>query len=108
MCDFDQDEPVGDNLQSLKYKLSKVKELQEEVEKLREMLSNKYAEDWGANLNCVTQWGVGRSGGRKGWRRRLWVRGEGGWEKVWIGEGGGIWVWCPSVWSDICDVAEIV
>ena len=55
MCDFDQDEPVGDNLQSLKYKLSKVKELQEEVEKLREMLSNKYAEDWGANLNCVTQ-----------------------------------------------------
>ena len=45
----------GDNLQSLKFKLTKVKELRTEVDKMRELLSNKYAEDMGENLNCTTQ-----------------------------------------------------
>ena len=53
--EFDQDEPVGDNLASLKYKISRVKQLQADVDRLRELLSDKYAEEWGDNLNCITQ-----------------------------------------------------
>ena len=53
--EFDQDEPLGDNLQSLRYRISRVKQLQSDVDKLRELMSNKYAEEWGANLNCITQ-----------------------------------------------------
>ena len=53
--EFDQDEPLGDNLQSLRYRIARVKQLQSDVDKLRELMSNKYAEEWGDNLNCITQ-----------------------------------------------------
>ncbi|KAL3881151.1 hypothetical protein ACJMK2_027609 [Sinanodonta woodiana] len=41
--------------QTLKQWLSKVKELREEVDRLRSMICNKYAEDLGENINCVVQ-----------------------------------------------------
>ena len=44
-----------DTLQSLKYKLSRVKDLRSEIDKLRGIISDKYAEDMGDNLNCITQ-----------------------------------------------------
>lgn len=55
MCDMDLSECDSDGIQSLKFKVSKVKELREEIDKMRELLSNKYAEDMGDNLNCTTQ-----------------------------------------------------
>ena len=44
-----------DNTQSLKYRVGKIRELRNEVDKLRGIISNKYAEDMGENLNCTTQ-----------------------------------------------------
>ena len=43
--------------QTLKHWFKKLKELRAEVEKIRKMICNKYAEDMGDNLNCATQWG---------------------------------------------------
>ena len=42
--------------QTLKHWFKKLKELRAEVEKIRKMICNKYAEDMGDNLNCATQW----------------------------------------------------
>ena len=41
--------------QTLKHWFKKLKELRAEVEKIRKMICNKYAEDMGDNLNCATQ-----------------------------------------------------
>ncbi|XP_056015973.1 centrosomal protein of 85 kDa-like isoform X3 [Ostrea edulis] len=41
--------------QTLKQWLGKVKELRSEIEGLRGLICNKYAEDLGDNMNCVTQ-----------------------------------------------------
>ena len=41
---------------TLKQWLKKVKELRSEIEGLRGLICNKYAEDLGDNMNCVTQW----------------------------------------------------
>ncbi|XP_052087368.1 centrosomal protein of 85 kDa-like isoform X1 [Mytilus californianus] len=50
------DTPVSsDEKQTLRHWLSKLRDLRSEVEKLRGMISNKYAEDMGDNLNCATQ-----------------------------------------------------
>ena len=40
---------------TLKHWFKKLKELRSEVEKIRKMICNKYAEDLGDNLNCATQ-----------------------------------------------------
>ena len=48
-------EPPGEtSVQSLRYKVGKVQDLRSEIDKLRELVSNKYAEDMGENLTCVT------------------------------------------------------
>ena len=44
-----------DKAQSLKYKLSRVHELRKEIDRLRELFCNKYAEEMSDNLNCTTQ-----------------------------------------------------
>ena len=36
--------------------LTKVQELREEIEGLRQLVCNKYAEELGNNLSCATQW----------------------------------------------------
>lgn len=41
--------------QSLKHWFSKLRELRSEVEKIRNIMCNKYAKDMGDNLNCATQ-----------------------------------------------------
>ncbi|OWF52460.1 centrosomal protein of 85 kDa-like [Mizuhopecten yessoensis] len=41
--------------QTMKHWLSKTRELRTEIEQLRVMICNKYAEDIGDNLNCTTQ-----------------------------------------------------
>ncbi|XP_053398127.1 interaptin-like [Mercenaria mercenaria] len=46
---------VGGDEQSLKHWFSKLKELRSEVEKVRNMMCNKYAKEMGDNLNCATQ-----------------------------------------------------
>lgn len=46
----------GDEKQALRHWLSKLRDLRAEVEKLRSMISSKYAEDMGENLNCAQQW----------------------------------------------------
>lgn len=43
------------NEQSLKHCFTKLKELRSELDKIRDMLCNKYAKDMGDNLNCATQ-----------------------------------------------------
>ena len=44
-----------ENRQSLKDRVSKVRKLREEVDKLRELISTKYAEDMGEQLQCTQQ-----------------------------------------------------
>ena len=44
-----------DSILSLKHKVSWVKELRKDVDKLHGLIANKYAEDMGENLNCTTQ-----------------------------------------------------
>lgn len=45
----------SDEKQTLRHWLSKLRDLRGEVEKLRGMICNKYAEDMGENLNCTQQ-----------------------------------------------------
>ncbi|XP_013385155.1 centrosomal protein of 85 kDa isoform X2 [Lingula anatina] len=40
---------------ALKHKISSVKDLRQDIDKLREIMSNKYAEEMGENLHCATQ-----------------------------------------------------
>ena len=40
---------------ALKYKVTKVGEMRKDIDNLRELISTKYAEDMGENLNCTTQ-----------------------------------------------------
>ena len=42
--------------QSLKHWFAKLRDLRGEVEKVRNMICNKFAKDMGDNLNCATQW----------------------------------------------------
>ena len=44
-----------DSILSLKHKVTRVKQLRKEVDDLRGLIANKYAEDMGENLNCTTQ-----------------------------------------------------
>ena len=49
------DDGAQDSIMSLKHKVTRVKELRKEVDDLRGIIANKYAEDMGENLNCTTQ-----------------------------------------------------
>lgn len=54
----DEDGAVGGmsgDIQSLRHWFKKVKELRSEVEKIRNMMCNKLANDMGDNLTCATQ-----------------------------------------------------
>ena len=51
----EENQPVGDTLQSLRYKVDKVTELRKDIDRLREIISNKYAEDMAEQLTCATQ-----------------------------------------------------
>ncbi|KAL4232625.1 Centrosomal protein [Mactra antiquata] len=57
MMDEDEEAAGGmsGDLQSVKHWLKKVKELRSEVEKIRNMICNKLANDMGGNLTCATQ-----------------------------------------------------
>ncbi len=44
-----------DNLQSLKHKAARIRELRKNVDDLRALIANKYAEDIGDNIQCTTQ-----------------------------------------------------
>ena len=45
----------SDEKQTLRHWLTKLRDLRDEVEKLRATICNKYAEDMGENLNCTQQ-----------------------------------------------------
>jgi centrosomal protein CEP85 len=45
----------ADQAQSLRFKLSRVFQLRKDIDHLRELVCNKYAEDMSENLNCTTQ-----------------------------------------------------
>ena len=51
----DESEPVGDKLETLKFRLNLVRDLQKDVDRLREMLSDKYAQELGDQINCTQQ-----------------------------------------------------
>ncbi len=51
----EQEHAGENNIQSLKHKLSRARELRKDIDKMREVISNKYAEDMSDNLNCITQ-----------------------------------------------------
>ena len=56
-AETDLGKETADTLQSFMAKVTRVREMRDEVEKLRELVSNKYAEDLGENLTgCTTQW----------------------------------------------------
>ena len=51
----DESEPVGDKVETLKFRLNLVRDLQKDVDRLREMLSDKYAQELGDQINCTQQ-----------------------------------------------------
>ncbi len=48
-------EDSHDNLQSLNHKAARIRELRKNVDDLRALIANKYAEDIGDNIQCTTQ-----------------------------------------------------
>ena len=53
--DLGADPGTEDTLQSLKYRVGKVRELRDDLDKLRDTMSTKFAEDMGEKLSCATQ-----------------------------------------------------
>ena len=52
----DTSEPHGaDKVETLKFRLGRVRELQKDVDRLRVMLSDKYAEELGDQISCAQQ-----------------------------------------------------
>ncbi|XP_064628328.1 centrosomal protein of 85 kDa-like [Lineus longissimus] len=49
-----EEEADANDVPALKKKLAQVRGLRKEIDKMRELISNKYAEDMGDNFNCTT------------------------------------------------------
>ena len=45
----------ADKVETLKFRLGRVRELQKDVDRLRVMLSDKYAEELGDQISCAQQ-----------------------------------------------------